>query len=178
VAGLTTRGLGNTLRAHYLAVRRFGARAGLRRSVVPDRVAPLIRAPTIASGFGERPTLILPNAPLAALAAPIPLGGGGAQPLFSCALDGPRLRNYALKVIDGVTASPADDLKLFQPDGTPNPALARVMENMSGVEIGPLKASPSLVRAGIAAATAAMRAARDAAAISDETPALRPSNPE
>ncbi len=185
VAGLTTRGIGNTLRAHYLAVRRFGARGGLRRSVVADHVGSLIRAPTIAPGFGELAStrLQLAPAPIAALAAPTPLGGGlgpiPSLPPLSCALDGPRLRNYALKVIEGVAASPTEDLKLFTPEGMPNASLARVMENMSGVEIGPLRASRELVRAGIETATAAMRAAHETASPQASTiPAgeLRPTN--
>ncbi len=170
--GLTTRGIGNTLRAHFLAVRRAGrrvaSRGGLRRSVVPDRVASLIRAPTISAGYGE-PSVALPALRLAALAAPLATGGSFA-PMMSCSLDGQRLRNYAMKAIEGVAASPDEDLKLFEPDGTPTPALARVMENMSGVEIGPFHASTDLVRAGIETATAAMRAAREAFALRPTTP--------
>ena len=157
IASLATHGLGNTLRARFLAARRSGKRAILRRSVVPDRVAPLIKAPTIAAGSGER-TVALPAIKFAALIGP--LGAGAARAPAGCALDGERLRHYAMRTIAGVAASPDEDLQLFSPDGEPRPALARVMENMSAVEIGPFKASPDLVRVGIEAATATMRAAR------------------
>ncbi len=158
--GLALHGVGATLRARFLAARRGGRRVALRRSVVPDHVSALMRAPAISVGAGE-PKIAPPAARLAALSLAPLSGGGAALPSVSaCALDGQRLKNYAAKAIDGVAASPGEDLRLFEPDGTPRPALARLMENMSGVEIGPLKARASLVQAGIDAATAAMRAAR------------------
>jgi hypothetical protein len=175
VDALATHGIGATLRARYLAARRGGrrvaGRGGIRRSVVPDRAASLIRAPTISSGYGE-PTLAMPTLKLASLSMP-PLPGASFAPMMSCSFDGQRIRNYAMKAIEGVATSPSDDLKLFDPDGTPLPALQRVMENMSGVEIGPYKASSELVRAGIEQATAAMRAAREAA----NAPAASSDNP-
>ena len=160
IASLATHGLGNTLRARFLAARRSGKRAMIRRSVVPDRVGALIKAPTIAAGSGEK-SIPLPAIKFAALLGPA--GAAGSLPPMNCALDGQRLRNYAMRAIAGVTSSPDEDLMLFSPDGEPLPALARVMENMSAVESGPLKATPTLVSSGIAAATAAMRAARQAA---------------
>jgi hypothetical protein len=158
--GLSTRGLGNTLRARFLAARRSGKRLGVR-SRVPDAPASLIPAPTIAAGLGE--PRIAPSAlRLASLGAAPARPAAAAFAPFACALDGPRLRNYAARVVEGLGVSTEDDLGLFEPDGEPTAALARVMENMSAVEIGPLRADPALARAGIETATNAMRAARAA----------------
>ena len=177
---LARRGLGNTLRARFLAARRSGRRVYVR-SRVPDAPVSLIRAPTIAAGSGEA-KISLPALTIAALARPLATTAGAASfTPFACALDGTRLKNYALKAIDGVATSPDDDLKLFEADGEPTPALARVMENMSGVEIGPMRADPEVVKAGIETATAAMRAARDAAGLKpplvEDAPAPNPDAP-
>ena len=91
--------------------------------------------------------------------------------MLDCSGDAQRIRNYAEKAIAGVAQSIDADLKLFEPDGTPLPALARVMENMSGVEIGPLKADPELVQAGVDAATRAMRQAREGVSGPQSAPA-------
>ena len=58
-----------------------------------------------------------------------------------------------------MVASPQDDLALFTPEGEPTPNLARVMENMSAVEIGPLQADKAVIAAGIARAMEAIRQA-------------------
>ena len=57
--GLTTHGLGSTLRARWLASHRpvMGARkrgkvAAVRRSVVPDRAGAMMKTPVIAAGMG------------------------------------------------------------------------------------------------------------------------------
>lgn len=177
--GFAAHGLGATLRARYLAARRSGRRAALPRSRVSDTPVSLIRAPTIAEGFGEV-KIALPTLKLAALASPA--SAGAMIPFAGCSLDGPRLRNYAQRAIEGAADSADADLKLFEPDGEPAAALQRVLENMSSVEIGPMKADPNLVRDAIAAATAAMRAARANAAApstttSEAAPDLRPSTP-
>jgi hypothetical protein len=149
------------LRARFLARHRGGARVAraMRRSIVPDRPVSLLRAPSIAVGLGEK-AMALPPLRLASLTMPDPLPRlAPAAPAQSCASETLRLRNYAAKVIDGVTASPDEDLKLFEPDGTPSERLFRVMANMAAVEIGPMKADEATIRAGIADALAALRAA-------------------
>jgi hypothetical protein len=149
---LATHGLRNTLRARFLASRghRRGpghAMARLRRSVVPDRVTTLARAPSIAIGMGER-EVKLPSLPLSSstLAALVP------TPVASCAGDTQRIRAYATKTAEGVAPTVDADLKLFGPDGAPTANLARVMHNMSAVEIGPLGASEVLIRIAVARA--------------------------
>ncbi len=174
---LALLGLGNTLRARFLSARRTGQVGRIARSRIPDVAVSLIRAPTIAAGFGEA-HFALPALRLASLVRPAVAVGAAFAP-FSCALDGQRLNNYAQKTVEGVGTSPDDDLKLFSGDGEPSDALARVMENMSGVEIGPFRASPDVIRAGIETAAAAMRAARAnpvdlKPAITEEAPELRP----
>jgi hypothetical protein len=48
-------------------------------------------------------------------------------------------------MVEGLGLGPADDLKLFAEDGTPQPNLAHVMLAMSAFELGALRASPDLV---------------------------------
>ena len=169
--GLARRGLGGTLRARWLATHTIGGvtrgqvvraanrparvAAAPRRSSVPDRVGPLLATPAIMAGFGAPAAApvrlaMLPYAGLAMGPAP---GGRQASlpPLSSCSSDGARIANYAAKASDGVVANPDIDLALFDAEGRPTPNLARVMSNMAAVEIGPLRASDSLVAAGVAA---------------------------
>jgi hypothetical protein len=72
--------------------------------------------------------------------------------MTSCATDRPRIEAYARRTAAGVTVDINDDLKLFTEAGAPTPNLARVMDNMAAVEIGPLAARSWLIDAGIAAA--------------------------
>ena len=67
--GLTTRGLGSTLRARWLASHSRGfrprvagkpARVAVRRSVVPDRVGPMMKTPT-ARIVARRRIIVRPN---------------------------------------------------------------------------------------------------------------------
>ena len=51
-------------------------------------------------------------------------------------------------VVDAIEA----DLKLFEPSGAPTANLAAFLENMSAVEIGPLKASRALAQTAVEAA--------------------------
>jgi hypothetical protein len=155
---LAVRGIGGTLRARWLASHRpGGARRGGRvavvRSRVPDRATPMLRAPSIAVGMGERiapaPVALAPVR-LASLELPASIGKPEpAVPLFSCAGDMARIRNYAGKIIEGVAANDAADLKLFDEQGLPTANLARAMLNMASVEIGPFRVEESLVRRAI-----------------------------
>jgi len=149
--GLTTRGIGNTLRARYLANKgRAGSkgRRAVARSVVPDRPVAMMRAPAIAFGMGERPAGAS-STRLASLGSVSSIAsgdrGGAAVPRISCSGEAVRIRNYANAVIQGIASSIDDDLKLFETDGAPAPNLARVMANMSAVEIGPFKPGSALI---------------------------------
>jgi hypothetical protein len=154
---LALRGIGNTLRARWLAAHRRGSPGGgkiapPRRSVVADRPVALMRAPEIAIGMGE---LDLGRAPVRIAALdlaepPAPRSGsagGGAG--AACPHETRRLRNYAMRAIEGIAASPTEDLKLFSLDGTPGPNLPRLMQNMAKVEIGPLGPRAELIAAAV-----------------------------
>ena len=133
-----SRGIGTTLRARWLASQRAGGarrggRVAIARSRVPDRATPMLRAPSIAVGLGERsapvalaPVRLASLGPLPALGRPEP-----AVPAIACAGEAVRIRNYAGKIVDGIAASSTDDLKLFDDQGRPTPNLAHVMANMA-----------------------------------------------
>jgi hypothetical protein len=151
---LAVRGIGSTLRARWLASHRpGGARRGGRvavvRSRVPDRATPMLRAPSIAIGMGERTApapVVLAPVRLASLELPASIGRyEPAVPMFSCAGDMARIRNYAGKIIEGIAANDTADLKLFDDQGRPTPNLAHAMLNMASVEIGPFRVETSLV---------------------------------
>lgn len=178
--GLATRGLGNTLRARWLATHTIGglqkpgvvarppaasgprasARATPRRSAVPDRIGSLLATPNIMVGPGA-PSEDLNRTPVRLAMLPyagIPMGPAPGKPsalppLTGCASDSVRLANYAAKTADGV-AAPDADLGLFDADGKPTANLAKVMANMASVEIGPLRASDTLIAAGVATVAA------------------------
>lgn len=179
--GLATRGLGNTLRARWLATHTVGglpkpgvaarpattprprvtARIAPRRSAAPDRIGSLLATPNIMVGPGAPSEDLSRTTPVRLAMLPyagIPMGPSPGKapalpPLTSCASDGVRLANYAAKTADGV-AAPDADLGLFDADGRPTANLAKVMANMASVEIGPLRASDTLVAAGVAAVAA------------------------
>ena len=132
------------------------------RSRVAARLPPMLRAPSIAVGLGETP-MAMPELKLASLTTPKlePSPPEPVRPITDCANETHRLKAYALRTSAGVAASPDEDLALFTPDGDPTPNLAQVMENMSAVEIGPLRADRALIAAGIARAMEALRKARD-----------------
>jgi hypothetical protein len=95
----------------------------------------------------------LASTTLAALISPaVPAAVGHTMAAPTCPSQVARLSNYAEHAIEGVVASPDADLKLFDADGHPTGNLALVMENMAGVEIGPLKVDPDLVAEAIARA--------------------------
>ena len=151
--GIALRGLGNTLRARFLASRGRGAK--LRRSVVADKPLPMLRAPSIAAGMGE------PAVALGAFQIDDPLPREPARPpgqsgAGSCASETARIGNYARRASIGIAAETAD-LKLFDGDGLPTQALAHLMDNMASVEIGPLRADPALVEAAVAALVARIK---------------------
>ena len=160
---LSTRGVGQTLRARWIA-RGHGKVAKAPRTRIAGGLPPLMRAPSIAVGLGEKP-LALPELKLASLAMPglEQLRPEPLRPIINCDSETNRLKAYAQKASSGVAASPDEDLALFTPEGEPTPNLARVMENMSAVEIGPLRADKAVIAAGIARAMAAIRQARGAA---------------
>ena len=164
---LSTRGVGQTLRARWMA-RGRGKLAKAPRTRVAERLPPMLRAPSIAVGLGEKPmampelklaSLTLPNPELDRKEAPRP---EPTRPVVNCDSETNRLKAYAQKASAGVAASPDEDLALFTPEGEPTPHLARVMENMSAVEIGPLRADKAVIAAGIARAMDAIRQAQAA----------------
>lgn len=172
---LAMKGLGNTLRARWLAShsRGFaapvaGRKTRVRRSVVADHISRLMLAPTIAAGLGEtgRPTrpmtldallMASPNAPPSRSMLGMPRHGlnANAAPLGSvsaCSDDGARIAAYAGQAAAGITPGLGGDLALFAADGTPTANLAIMMTNMARVEIGPLGTTPELIQSGIAEA--------------------------
>lgn len=156
---LAPRGVGGTLRARWLAAHGRGGKAlkggaRPRRSVVADRPIPMLRAPAIAPGMGERAPLAL------RLTEPtLPQALAGAEPktpsAAACPAEQQRIRNYAQNAIKGLAESVDEDLKLFEPDGAPTERLAKLLGNMSAVEIGPLRADAALVAAALEAVRAA-----------------------
>ncbi|MBF9233456.1 hypothetical protein [Microvirga alba] len=155
IASLAIKGIGNTLRARYLASHRSvkftaqpgrGAKPG-RVSMVMQATVPQYRVPDIAVGMGEHhrsppapPPRVKPVAPVkVATATP------KANTATGCAPDEQRLRNYANAMVENLGIGPSDDLELFADDGTPLPNLSPVMLAMSAFELGLLRASPDLV---------------------------------
>ena len=162
------RGLRATLRGRWLAAHgrgSVGARAIahgplMRPSRVAERPVPMLRAPTIALGVSETPVALTRLASLTfnELPASAPPGKAPA-PVSSCASETQRIANYAARVIPGIAAGPNDDLGLFDAEGNPTPNLAKLMENMAAVEIGPLKAEPGLIEAAVEEFVAQRKAA-------------------
>ena len=160
---LSTRGVNQTLRARWLARGPGKVAKAQPRSRIAERLPPLMRTPSIAVGLGEKP-MAMPELKLASLAMPglEQLRPEPLRPIINCDSETNRLKAYAQKASSGVAASPDEDLALFTPEGEPTPNLARVMENMSAVEIGPLRADKAVIAAGIARAMAAIRQAQEA----------------
>lgn len=172
LTGFSTRGIGNTLRARWLASHRPGfpgrlASAAAKpakkssppyRSIVPARMVSMMRAPEIAVGMGER---ALDHAPMKIdlFDSPRPAQSAPSQ---NCDSEGQRIRNYAFRAIDGFASGPDEDLNLFSADGTPGTNLPLLMRNMASVEIGPLSVRMDLIEQAVAleeARTAALQAA-------------------
>jgi len=160
---LSTRGVSQTLRARWMARGHGKIAKAQPRTRIAERLPPLMRAPSIAVGLGEKP-MAMPELKLASLAMPglEPLRSEPLRPIVNCDSETNRLKAYAQKASSGVAASPDEDLALFTPEGEPTPNLARVMENMSAVEIGPLRADKAVIAAGIARAMDAIRQAQAA----------------
>ncbi|WOJ89307.1 hypothetical protein RZS28_16135 [Methylocapsa polymorpha] len=108
-----------------------------------------MRAPEIAVGMGE---VEIGRAPIK-LAALEPVLRAAPTGGATCPDESQRIRNYALRAIDGVASDPDEDLRLFSPDGTPGANLPRLMLNMAKVEIGPLAARADLIAAAVELAT-------------------------
>ena len=181
MALLAVRGIGGTVRAQYLASRRkkggavrYTAKAGPGGK--PGRVSmvipmapktPQFRAPSIAEGMGEKPKA-KPSPPRAAArrkpakepvatASAVPKPAPKVQAAAACPSEEQRHRNYASRMVAGLGLGPADDLKLFADDGTPQPNLTHVMLAMSAFELGALRASPDLVEGAIERAAARLK---------------------
>ena len=228
---LAVKGIGQTLRARWLAAQRArtakpapvrvavaGKKAasvraaarpasGPRVSVVLLRPLPSFRVPDIAVGLGERrvTTISAALAPAPRRRQPTPASVAAATrakdapaarplqlarpkrtapaavqiasatpkpaPAASCSLDEGRIRNYAARMVQGLDLGPADDLKLFAPDGTPMPNLPRVMLAMSAVELGVLRASMELIEAAIGRAAPRQQASAALDGAEPELPA-------
>ena len=168
VRALAPRGIRATLRGRWLAAHGRGSVGprGLahgprvRPSVVAERAVPMLRAPTIAVGVSETPVALTRLASLS-FSDP-PAIGPPSAPLTSCFSETQRIANYAARIIPGLAAGPNDDLGLFGEDGAPTPNLAIMMENMSAVEIGPLKADPALIAGALEQYAAQRKAALEA----------------
>lgn len=160
---LAPRGISGTLRARWLAAHvSAGKSAGRpRASAVASRPTPMMRAPAIAVGMGERAPAPMR---LAALALPTAIASPEAKASqATCPAEAERIRAYARNAARGIANSIDEDLRLFEPDGAPTERLGQLLSNMSAVEIGPLRADPGLIAAAVEALRAAP-AARPAAA--------------
>ncbi|MGA8170888.1 MAG: hypothetical protein WB816_08670 [Methylocystis sp.] len=143
-ANLAPRGIYNTVRARWLATHLRGGRplAGFRRRPVArvTSLAPTSTTPRVNAHEGaeiEPKTRILAHAEAPA-------------PLVDCPGDLIRINNYATHIADGIATNPDQDLRLFGVDGQPTENLAKALANMAAVEIGPLRANPSLIAFAVA----------------------------
>ncbi|MCI0466781.1 MAG: hypothetical protein L0Y57_07225 [Beijerinckiaceae bacterium] len=146
--GIAPRGIQNTLRARWLASHQPGFKSPGKaissyHSIIPARPLPLMRAPEIAVGMGETQGRAIKIAAL-------DFAPATETPARSCTGEAQRIENYAWRAIEGIAQRPLDDLQLFQPDGAPGASLARLLENMAKVEIGPLAPQASLIEGAIA----------------------------
>lgn len=166
---LTKYGIGNTLRARWLAAhgrggtrntRRGTRKIAVRGSAVPDRLALPTRAATSPRGgpAPEPPLVLEPpikteRLHIAAISPPAPSHDASlvsaAPPVASCSGDSLRLANYAARAIEGIARSPEEDLKLFDANGAPLPPLRRLLANMAAVEIGPYSVDGKLIDVAI-----------------------------
>ncbi|HEY8138926.1 MAG TPA: hypothetical protein VIF61_13875 [Methylocystis sp.] len=145
--GLATHGLFNTVRARWLATHLPGGapRAGFRRPP-PARVrlTSLAPAPMTPSITAHETSETEPKTRIFAHEEAPP-----AAPLV-CTGDLIRINNYATHIAEGIAPGPDQDLHLFTADGQPTENFARALANMAAVEIGPLRAHPSLVAFAVA----------------------------
>jgi hypothetical protein len=183
---LAVKGIGNTLRARYLAAHRMkftaegpksGRPAGRVSIVIPrakviSRSGPAYGVPMIAVGVGivepkpepsrSKQIARTPVRSVVAQAKPTVPAPAKVASAASCAPDEGRLRNYAQQMVEGLGLGPNDDLKLFTAEGAPLPNLMPVMLAMSAFELGMLRADPELVGGAIERATARVSALRGA----------------
>ncbi|ACK52409.1 conserved hypothetical protein [Methylocella silvestris BL2] len=161
LGALAPRGIGNTLRARWLAAHRPGSAlkktakgAGpgapapkIRVSIIADRKMRMIEAPEIAVGMGERSATPQQPFKLALLEMP------SLAPLLaapSCVDETARIRQYALRAIEGRRLQSRRRSDAFHGRGAPPaPNLPLVMQNMAKVEIGPLAARFDLISAAV-----------------------------
>ena len=146
--GLAPHGLFNTVRARWLATHLPGGapRAGIRRARAAPRVRVTSLAPPPATPriIAQETSETEPKTRISAHEeAPPP------APL-DCSGDLIRINNYATHIAEGIASGPDQDLHLFTADGQPTESLARALANMAAVEIGPLRAHPSLVAFAVA----------------------------
>jgi hypothetical protein len=145
--GLAPHGLFNTVRARWLATHLpDGApRAGLRRPPpARARLTSQAPAPTTPSIIPHETSETEPKTRIFAHEGTPP------APLVDCSGDLIRINNYAIHIAEGIAAGPDQDLHLFAADGQPTENFARALANMAAVEIGPLRAHPSLVAFAVA----------------------------
>ena len=127
-------GILKTLRARWLAAHRQllfhgPGTAALHRPAIPACPLTMIPEPEIAAGMGERPRSAqmlmslapLPLANIAAIESPVPADQPAGTLCFSEEVS--RIRNYAARAIEGIAASPNEDLNLFLADGRAGAAL-------------------------------------------------------
>ncbi|KQP81035.1 hypothetical protein ASF57_15660 [Methylobacterium sp. Leaf117] len=103
----------------------------------------------VASDIGLQERFVIESAQL----PPIVAGSNLldlSPPTPLCGNDETRIRNYAARIAASVGLKVEDDLKLFGPEGQPLINLQPVMLAMSSVELGTLRASPTLVGAAMA----------------------------
>lgn len=168
---LATKRKGGSVR--YTATAGPGRKPGRVSMVLPVRT-PQYRVPDIMAGGGERKKpepapVVRPSKPSRSAAtaaarkpepAPRTMASVAPKPApqpataTACAPDEQRIRNYATRMVEGLGLGPADDLKLFEADGTPLPNLTHIMLAMSGFELGMLRADPDLVERAIERAAA------------------------
>jgi hypothetical protein len=141
--GLAPHGLFNTVRARWLATHLPGGapRAGIRRARAAPRVRVTSLAPPPATPriIAQETSETEPKTRISAHEEAPP-----SAPL-DCSGDLIRINNYATHIAEGIASGPDQDLHLFTADGQPTENLARALANMAAVEIGPLRAHPSLV---------------------------------
>ncbi len=144
--GLAPHGVFNTVRARWLAAHLPGGapRVGLHRARPAVSQASLAPASSTPSIIAHETSETEPKTRIFAHVDASP-----ATPL-DCSGDLIRINNYATHIAEGIAPGPDQDLHLFTADGQPTENLARALANMAAVEIGPLRAHPSLVAFAVA----------------------------
>jgi hypothetical protein len=148
--------------AKAAATARAESRAASgRNAAATARAAARASASAPPEGIAAKPgTRIASASPVPApplrpdtVAAATPSPSPPSRPVLACAPDERRIQNYAARMVQGLDLQPGDDLKLFDPDGTPGPNLTRVLLSMSSFELGHLRASLELVAGAVERAT-------------------------